>query len=139
MNKWEWSEKYSVGVSSLDNQHRKLFELINQLIPLMDEDVSESQKRKVTKNILEKLSEYTIHHFEFEEALFNKFGFALSEEHQESHQKIYDNVTSMLEQFFENQTLKIEYIYHVLIDWIEEHVLSEDKKYVDFFKEKNLS
>ncbi|HON53806.1 MAG TPA: hemerythrin domain-containing protein, partial [Bacteroidales bacterium] len=59
-----WNNMYSVNVESLDTQHKKLVELVNQL----HDSIKSGQKDKVLTGIYNELIGYTITHFRDEEA-----------------------------------------------------------------------
>lgn len=52
-DKLEWEEKYSVGIESIDNQHKKLFEAINKLIEVVSEYPNAEKLAPVVESILE--------------------------------------------------------------------------------------
>ena len=58
-----WDEKYSVGIQSIDQQHHKLFDLLNHLLSAM----KQGQAATVTNKIISELSNYAIIHFQKEE------------------------------------------------------------------------
>ena len=67
----EWNDKYSVNISLIDEQHKKLFEIINKA-------VIAKKHRNVTKNvlgILDEMTEYALKHFETEEHYTKEFIF----------------------------------------------------------------
>ena len=59
----EWDERYSVGVSELDEQHKKLFRILDKLIEI--EDVEPSLQ--VIADVLDEMRAYASYHFETEE------------------------------------------------------------------------
>ena len=68
-----WKDNYSVGNPEIDDQHRDLFNLCNQL--------SESLTEKECKFIIMKLFKYTRLHFTAEEKLMKDLEFPLFVEH----------------------------------------------------------
>jgi len=119
----QWHDSFSVGVRSVDNQHQKLFSLINALIV---QTRTEHQK-ELLKNILAELVEYTIYHFSTEEKLFRVHpGF---EQHQAVHQNFVDKITGFSNAYKVGNTQFKPAIVGFLVDWIKKHVLDMDKVY----------
>ena len=58
-----WKEEYSVGIVSLDNDHKKLISLLNQFTTAYDYAMSEEYERQALKDLIN----YTKYHFEREE------------------------------------------------------------------------
>ena len=62
----QWHDLFSVGVKLIDNQHKKLFAIINELINATEN----KQQHKVIKKILAEIIAYTEYHFSSEEKFF---------------------------------------------------------------------
>jgi len=62
---FQWKDAYSVKVAALDNQHKKLFDLVNELHRAM----RQGHGKDIAGDILLRLIEYTVHHFAGEEKL----------------------------------------------------------------------
>jgi hemerythrin len=67
----KWKDVFSVKVSEVDNQHKKLIGLINQLYDAM----RVGKGREVLGSVLTELVNYTIYHFSTEERLFREYGY----------------------------------------------------------------
>ena len=65
MEKITWSDKFSVGVLELDEQHKKIIELINEL----DVNMNLSPRSEKLHNILGRIIIYAQKHLDFEESL----------------------------------------------------------------------
>ena len=67
----KWNDKYSVNISLIDEQHKKLFELINKA------NIVEkfSNNSKGIMGILDQMTEYALKHFETEEHYMKEFLF----------------------------------------------------------------
>lgn len=130
----EWNDTYSVGVKQMDDQHKKLVDLINQLHDAM----KAGQASKEAGTILKGLVDYTHYHFEAEEKLLGKeiYPGLLSQ------QKMHKVFTAQIEQFqadFASKSLTIGVkMSEFLKDWLLTHISNEDKKYGKFLNEKGL-
>jgi len=111
-------EKYKLGIEIIDNQHEKIFELIEKLC----DECTKSELLDMVKE----LKEYSEYHFKTEEEYFHDRNFKFSEEHIQLHNIFIETINY----YFENpKKLKKEKIYVFLLTWIEKHILIEDKKY----------
>lgn len=130
----EWSDDFSVGVAQLDEQHKKLVEIINKLHSAMIDGTS---KEKL-KEIINKLIEYTSYHFKSEETLFEQFDYEDTDSHIEEHKKFVEKVMSFKKEFDEGITGITLEIITFLKDWLLNHIKGTDKKYTKCFNENGL-
>jgi len=75
----EWSERYAVGVSAIDGQHREMLELVNRLF----EGLQARRDRDELVETLRELVRATEHNIATEERLMQEHGLALGEHHEE--------------------------------------------------------
>ena len=73
----EWREEYSVGVALIDEQHRNLFRMINELIDVINAVPTTERIAPILKGLIE----YKQKHFATEEGYFHQFNFEGAEEH----------------------------------------------------------
>lgn len=124
----KWNDKYSVGVESIDSQHKRLFEIGNELIDAMKAD--KFDKYDDIMYILGELRDYTIYHFDFEEKLLKSNNVEFTDSHAHQH-------TFFIDKLMETTTLDIDSqqdqvlngIFEFLTDWIVNHIMSTDKTY----------
>ena len=55
----EWDDKYSIGISIIDEQHKKLFGIINRTIYAKEH----SNDIEELKEVLREMTDYTVTHF----------------------------------------------------------------------------
>ena len=111
-------EKYKLGIEIIDNQHQKIFDMINGLC----DDCS----NEILKEMIIELKDYSLYHFETEETYFKEKNFNDSANHIRLHE-IFSETIDFYFQYPEN--LNKEKIYIFLNNWIKRHILIEDKKY----------
>ena len=64
----EWDESFSINIDTIDNQHKKLLDLIDQSIEaVLSKDVEKSM------DVIEKMRKYSVEHFSTEEKFFKKW------------------------------------------------------------------
>jgi hemerythrin-like metal-binding protein len=129
-----WKDEYSVKIQTIDLQHKKLIDLLNQIY-----DASRIGKGKeILGKILNELVTYTKVHFATEEEFFKKFSYPGFVQHKAEHDKLTKQVTDFQEQYASGRvTLSIE-IMQFLKDWLNGHILGTDKKYTEFLNSKGL-
>jgi len=114
-------KKYKLGIKMIDNQHQKIFDLIDKLC-----DVDKNEK-KLVKSIIKELKEYSEYHFSSEEEYFKKLDFTEAEKHIHLH----DMFIQTIEYYHEfPEKLNKKKLYTFLNTWIKNHILIEDKKYI---------
>lgn len=129
-----WSDKLSVGINSIDEQHKQLVSMINSLNKAM----REKQSQSAMLSIVQGLGKYVVTHFGYEEKLFAKHGYPDMEEHKEVHRNFVAKVKE-----FENAlssgkaTVSID-VLQFLKDWLVEHIMGTDKQYTDFLVQRGV-
>ena len=69
----EWDEKYCLGISKIDVQHKKLFGIINMAMYV--KEYSDNAKELI--EILEEMTNYAQEHFKTEETYMREFNYHL--------------------------------------------------------------
>ncbi len=124
----EWSDAVSVYVEEIDEQHKKLFEMINRAHEVdWDECLEDGQK------LLNELIEFTRVHFTTEENYFERCGYPGAKVH------IQDHVTHMLMLLelwknCENKVCTPQAVLSFLKAWWDVHLVKMDHKYVENFR-----
>ena len=124
----KWTKKYSVGITEIDNQHKGLVILINELFSLM----SEGKAKAKMPEIFDHLTDYTKKHFFVEESMLIKYGYKEYDQHKEEHQKFIAQLVKLkLDLEKEEITISLKTL-NFLKDWLLNHILISDKKYSTF-------
>jgi len=124
----KWSEQLSVKIDSIDNEHKKLFELINKLADAM----SKGEGHNALDSILIELTDYTITHFGHEEEALKKYNFPGLAAHKKEHETFVSKIEDTKKKYEEGAiTLTIPLI-DFLTTWIKEHILKSDMGYSPF-------
>jgi len=130
----EWDEKYSVKVMVIDEQHKKLFETVNNLIKILK---GVPKKDEVSK-IIDELVFYKKHHFATEEGYFERFDYLGAEDHKKKHE-LFDETLKMLVKKYGEDPITFAYkLIDFLEDWLIDHLMTEDQKYVECFTSHGL-
>jgi hemerythrin-like metal-binding protein len=120
-----WTQKLSVGIKSIDNQHAVLFETLNELHAAM----MKGQARAVTGSLLHTLLTYTRDHFAAEEALMVAAMYPALPAHRAQHRKLTKQVEEYVARYERGDvTLNVE-LLKFLSDWLTTHIQGEDHLY----------
>lgn len=120
-----WKDDYSVGIDSLDQDHKKLIALLNQFITAYDYAMSESYEREA----LDDLIAYTKYHFEREEKLMEENEYPDIVAHKAQHKKMFAQVETFVELYNEKGHDALDEISDFLSNWLINHINGTDKEY----------
>jgi hemerythrin len=131
---FKWKKEYSVQVEEIDNQHKKLVEMIFELFTAIN---NQSTKEELG-SILDNLIKYAGYHFSTEEKYFKKFNYENTTEHIEEHIKFAEKMIGLQKQY-KNKEIEISFeLIDFLEDWLLDHLITADQKYVECFKDNGL-
>jgi methyl-accepting chemotaxis protein len=125
-----WNDTYKLGIKSIDDQHRKLFDLINKLYLTYGQSKSRSELKKV----IVELVDYTVYHFGFEEKIFERINYPSTPKHLEQHKNFVQKVQDFKSKFDEGDISVALDIVHFLQDWLVSHIMKTDRAYIPEFK-----
>lgn len=130
-----WSNEYSVHSSEIDDQHRKLFRLVNNL----DEAVQRGKGPRVLGPTLDSLVEYTQEHFSDEEALLERIHYPALEEHRQEHATFSRQLASLQVRYHTGNASLSTQVLDFLRQWLDNHVLQSDQKYAHYIQDTQQS
>lgn len=131
----EWDESFSVRVQEIDDQHKKFIDAINRFQAAVDSGEASQEFAK----LLDFLISYSEFHFKTEEDYFAKFGFEEADSHKEQHLAFIEIVKAYQARFEADDLIVPEEVSTFLNNWLREHILSSDKRYVACLRENGLS
>lgn len=126
----DWSDDYLIGIEMLDEQHKKFFRLAHHLF---NECLADEGEENVS-SALKGLGSYVIKHFSAEETFMDKIGYPRLEEHKQLHAKFLTKYYEMEKELNElgiSEKL-VNKVLSTLMDWLKEHIASEDSDYAKF-------
>lgn len=130
----DWKSEYSVGITEIDLQHKKLIAMLNDLHEAMGSGKGKETLSKIVKGLMD----YTQSHFATEEKYFKQFSYPKTASHVMEHKKFVQEVSDFAKKYEEGKlTLSIE-IMKFLKTWLTTHICGVDKEYAPFLKEKGL-
>jgi hemerythrin len=129
--KIQWQIAYQVGVPEVDQQHKKLFDMLNRL-----QDIYESGNVKSEiQQVLEEMGDYLNTHFSCEEIYLKNH--PRIEAHRKEHWFFVEKTMKFTKNFDLNDAVFEYEILDFLKRWLINHVLNTD---IVYFRElKNLN
>ena len=121
-----WSKQMSVGNQTIDTEHKKIFDLVNEV-----DRVIGTKDAALIAQALNQLEETTRAHFENEEKIARAIDFPF-EDHVLEHKYILDEFQQIKTLLSANQDSwsesVAEYYFDFLSTWAIDHVLEDDMK-----------
>jgi len=131
-----WSEEFELGFERVDSQHRRLFELVKNLVIAC----TEGYDAKVLNETLDFLVEYTVQHFKNEEDVMLLYNYPEYEQHKQIHED-FKVVVGEKVQEFKNDGSSEELsntVNKIIVRWLINHIQGEDKKIGDYIRSENV-
>ncbi len=127
----EWSDALSVGIPQSDDEHKKLVEIFNEL----DEAARTGKGTRIMSDVLARLIDYTVEHFESEEKLMQEADFPALELHIKQHRQLVKKVGRFRQQFHANGRRITKEMLEFLNYWLTNHILVDDMAFGKFVTE----
>ena len=125
---FQWDNSFSVNNSEIDEQHKKLVALLNQLHDAM----GQGKSREVLGEIFNELVLYTKSHFKSEENHMLNKNYPDFTIHRLEHQKLTNQVLKLKQDFDSGKAVISIELLNFLKEWLKKHILESDKKYVPY-------
>jgi hemerythrin len=119
----EWSDALSTGVKEIDDQHKTLVDMLNEL----NEAVHGGWGKDARKMVIDKLFEYTAIHFATEESLMRVSKYPRADAHKKQHDDLVDMVKDYLKQYEQNPNASSYDLIFFLKRWLTDHIMRDDK------------
>jgi len=129
-----WDSTYSVNIQRCDEQHQKLFSLLNALHDAM----RVGRGRSVVGPIVEDLAQYTQTHFQAEEALLQQASYPNLPTHLTEHKKFVAQVGKFQQDIDSGVTGNSIAIVEFLKNWLATHIKQTDHQYGAYLNAKGI-
>jgi hemerythrin len=128
----KWRPDFELGIPEIDQQHRKIVELIN----VLNDAFMKDETRNKLGGILDEMEDYANYHFKTEEKLFLGRNFPFAKEHILQHQHFKQKVQDYKIKFNAGQSVTFRVLVF-LRKWLTDHILDSDREYVELVKMKD--
>ena len=124
MDAFKWNSVFETGLEEIDQQHRHLVELLNELSRNIDGASAENIDRT-----LHELAEYTVYHFASEERFMdaNHLAPEYCARHRHTHAKFVAQVQEWLSTRAHHDALQPRQLLEYLSNWLIFHILGDDR------------
>jgi voltage-gated potassium channel len=126
-----WSDNLSIGIASIDEQHRSLVILISKF----QEALSAGKDREEIAKVFDKLLDYTMVHFKNEEEIMKKYDYPEIDTQIREHRNLTQKVMELNRH---KRYIFSENIIDFLYSWLVNHIMVTDKKLGQFLSEKGF-
>jgi len=131
MQKYVWSSEYSVGHAEMDEQHKSMLDMINELINAIESDATPETAREM----LTKVTDYACSHLVCEEEHLRRWNFPHFDRHKAKHDEFRKKNGEL--HLLINQ-MGPEVLGEILVylgDWWKDHILESDMNYKEFIQD----
>lgn len=119
----EWHESFNIGISEVDDEHKKLIEMLNNVYSLIKKNEPRDSVLKSITNLID----FTKYHFLNEEMWMVKNKYPEYSLHKAVHHKLLSDLEGYLRKINqENFLQKSEEIIVFIKSWWMTHVLDND-------------
>ena len=127
----KWDNKYCVGISRFDNEHKEFIDIINKAI-VMNEHNNNPEE---LKEVIHEITMYAVSHFSEEETFMIEFNYPGYESHKEEHSVFAKKMVEYFNKILDGDYLITNEMLVYLKNWLVNHIRESDKKFVKCYKE----
>ena len=130
----KWNNKYCVGISIIDEQHKKLFSFLNKTIDAKEH----SDNKEGLMEVLEEMTQYALEHLHTEEAYMREFDYPECRYHSEEHYRFFTKSITYFDRIVNGDYHISNELIEYLKQWLVNHIQVTDRRYIDCFKKNGL-
>ena len=119
-----WKPSYSLGIPSVDLEHRELIGLINQLYGYLEKDSAPAEIDACLEDIYAGIAS----HFALEERHMKEAGYQEYEAHKDEHEDLLDQIRDMMDEFADDPVSGRHTLQSTLADWFGKHFATFDAR-----------
>lgn len=131
-----WQNEWATNIKTIDDQHKHFIGIVNRAY-LFYED---KKNKKILGEILSDLLEYAKIHFSTEEGYFDDTDYPQASMHKNKHEKLIEKAISFSQRFKAEQdfSILVEDFLFFLKEWLDDHLIKIDHKYVPWLTEHGV-
>ena len=129
-----WREDFSVNVEKIDNQHKQMLELVNNL----HSSVEACVEKQDLEQMLVDLVDFTRLHFLTEEKLMKEHGYSGLASHYKEHRVLLQHLDNLVKAVANGKHPTFYSDYDVSSDWAVDHIFECDKSLGAFLNSKGI-
>ena len=130
-----WTEELSVGVTALDNDHKKMIAILNEL----HDGIMAGHKREILTSVFDHLLDYSKFHFANEEELFAKINYPFAPAHKREHLSFVTRIENLNARSKKAPAALIDLeLMSFLRNWLVTHIQGSDRQYGPHLNAKGI-
>ena len=128
-----WNDNLLIGVPLIDDQHRKMVEMIDRLMLACKEEKGKTEIGRT----LGFTADYVKEHFRDEESLQEKYAYPGINAHKRLHAQFAMTINTIVQEFERvGPSLSlVKKLNQTLVEWLIKHISVEDKKIGEHIQE----
>ncbi len=130
----EWEDEFSVGISVIDEEHKRLFGILNKIIYANEHRINPEG----LKEVLREMTDYSVTHFTTEEAYMKAFNYPGYQDHKEEHMDFSTKIIAYTYKVIKGDYQFTNELTEYLQQWLINHIQVTDRQYIDCFKKNGL-
>lgn len=124
MSLLEWKSEYSVGIASMDDEHREMIGMINGVYA----QLSDSSEAVEIEACLEEIFTTISGHFALEERIMREAGYKEYEDHKDDHEDLLDEIRDLMDDFLADTEKGGRLLEDGLSTWFSKHFSTFDAR-----------
>ena len=130
MSFFTWTDRLDIGVSSMNDEHKVLLDLMNQLHAANEREAPHAELRR----LLDRLVQFTRKHFADEEAYLEAIVYPDLKIHKTIHRTLLEQLATHQQSFAAKPGPVPQDLFDFLKMWLNAHIQGIDMKYGVFAK-----
>jgi hemerythrin len=126
----EWESRYMMGIPPIDNQHRELIDLTNELYEACL--TGDEEAKAIFKQSIHKVVDYINYHFSAEEKMLQNIKYPDFVPHKKEHESLVKRVLEDVHLFEQGRQFVPNSFVRMLKEWILTHIAMSDKRYSEY-------
>lgn len=120
----EWKPEFSVGIASMDFEHRNMIKMINEI----HDELMQHNDPDSIEQFLGDIHAAINAHFALEERMMKDAGYGEYEAHKNDHEELLDQIRDLMDEFSADPEVGFGLLKENLAEWFEEHFASFDAR-----------
>ena len=125
-----WHNSYACGEPAIDDEHRELFELANNLI---DSAFTRNERPREFESDLDKLLAHVVQHFADEETILARYHYIDLDDHAHDHKVLIEHAQILRDAALAGNVTIGELVSFLAEEVVAQHLLKTDRKFFPLF------
>ena len=128
----EWDDSLSTGVPQMDEEHKNLINMLNQIYELL----REKKREEACRFFMDEIVNYVETHLSHEEEFMESIGYPDLENHKKVHEVFRKEILKLCDAIEKGDPHEFASALSLCWGWLFSHIQKTDRKYGEFYKSK---